>query len=168
MFPHVILTLCFLHTRRYALPHVAFEAKYTLRCCPQMLAVNSDSTRMSIIDINGVVSLYDFEAGRGREANNEQGLPPGEHLAFEKRDAWDMIWAEDCPDLLAIMEKSRMYVCRGLNPEEPVLVVCMYACMYVCIHVIYIHTQGPEPRGAGALERLPVLVQGPVHLHRAP
>ena len=112
MFPHVILTLCFLHTRRYALPHVAFEAKYTLRCCPQKLAVNSDSTRMSIIDINGVVSLYDLEAGRGREANNEQGLPPGEHLAFEKRDAWDMIWAEDCPDLLAIMEKSRMYVYR--------------------------------------------------------
>ena len=58
VFPHVISPLCFLHTRRYALPHVAFEAKYMLRCCPQKLAVNSDSTRMSIIDINGVVSLY--------------------------------------------------------------------------------------------------------------
>ena len=31
-----------------------------------------------------------------------------------------MYWAEDNPELCAIMEKGRMYVFRGLEPEEPV------------------------------------------------
>ena len=48
-------------------------------------------------------------------------LSPGEHLSFEKRDAWDMMWASDNPELLAMMEKSRMYIYRGMQPEEPVL-----------------------------------------------
>lgn len=32
-----------------------------------------------------------------------------------------MKWASDNPELLAIMEKTRMYVLRGLEPEEPIL-----------------------------------------------
>ena len=32
-----------------------------------------------------------------------------------------MRWADDSPDLFCIMEKTRMYVFRGLDPEEPVL-----------------------------------------------
>jgi hypothetical protein len=43
-------------------------------------------------------------ARRGKAAN-ELGIPPGEHLAFERKDAWDMRWADDNPDLLAMMEK---------------------------------------------------------------
>jgi hypothetical protein len=35
-----------------------------------MLAINCDSTRMSIIDINGVISFFDMEAGRGKSAND--------------------------------------------------------------------------------------------------
>jgi hypothetical protein len=31
-----------------------------------------------------------------------------------------MIWAEDNPELIALMEKGRMYVLRGGAPEEPV------------------------------------------------
>jgi hypothetical protein len=48
---------------------------------PQALAINCSSTRMSIIDINGVISFYDMEVGRGKSAN-EQGVPPGEHLSL--------------------------------------------------------------------------------------
>ena len=44
----------------------------------------------------------------------------GEHLAFERKDAWDMRWADDNPELFAMMEKTRMYIFRGLDPEEPV------------------------------------------------
>lgn len=36
------------------------------------------------------------------------------------QDVWDMCWAADNPELLAIMEKGRMYVLRGMDPEEPV------------------------------------------------
>ena len=37
------------------------------------------------------------------------------------QDSWDMIWAEDNPELFAMMEKTRMYIFRGLDPEEPAL-----------------------------------------------
>ena len=36
---------------------------------------------------------------------------------FERKDVWDMRWADDNSDLLAMMEKTRMYVFKGLDPE---------------------------------------------------
>jgi len=52
------------------------------------------------------------------EAANRRGLQViGEHLRFERKDAWDMRWADDNHDLIAIMEKTRMYIYRGLDPE---------------------------------------------------
>ena len=32
----------------------------------------------------------------------------GEHLAFERKDVWDMRWADDNPELFSMMEKTRM------------------------------------------------------------
>ena len=32
-----------------------------------------------------------------------------------------MMWSTDNPLLFAMMEKTRMYIFRGLDPEEPVL-----------------------------------------------
>jgi WD repeat-containing protein 35 len=42
---------------KYSLPHLTFEQKYQVRCRPQILALNCDSSRVSIIDINGVLTL---------------------------------------------------------------------------------------------------------------
>jgi hypothetical protein len=39
---------------------------------------------------------------------------------FERKDVWDMRWADDDPELFALMEKTRMYIFRGLVAEEPV------------------------------------------------
>jgi hypothetical protein len=36
------------------------------------------------------------------------------------QDVWDLCWATDNPELLAIMEKGRMVVLRGTEAEEPV------------------------------------------------
>lgn len=58
----------------------AVEGQHLLRCRPNMLAVNCDMTRMSIIDINGVLSFYDLEA----KGSNKGGMQ-GEHLAFERK-----------------------------------------------------------------------------------
>ena len=44
----------------------------------------------------------------------------GTILKFERKDVWDMIWAQDNPELFAMMEKTRMYVFRGMEPEEPI------------------------------------------------
>merc|ERR1719281_1711489 len=57
---------------------------------------------------------------RSNAASNEQPQV-GAQLDFERKDVWNMRWASDNPDLFAIMEKTRMYIVRGLQPEEPVL-----------------------------------------------
>lgn len=36
------------------------------------------------------------------------------------QDVWDLCWATDNPELLAIMEKGRLIVLRGTDAEEPV------------------------------------------------
>ena len=95
---------------------------------------------MSIIDINGILTFFDFDAAAsaGSKGNDQDpfsggmnsqrgfGSPSafgkrGRQLDFERKDAWDMVWAEDNPDLFAMMEKTRMYIYRGTEPEEPVL-----------------------------------------------
>ena len=45
---------------RYSLPHIALDHQYTLRCRPQAILVNCDSTRASIIDTNGVLCFFDL------------------------------------------------------------------------------------------------------------
>lgn len=37
------------------------------------------------------------------------------------QDVWDMCWATDNPELLAVMEKGRLVVLRGSDAEEPVI-----------------------------------------------
>lgn len=65
--------------QRYSLPHLTAEGQHLLRCRPYMLALNCNLTRMSIIDINGVLTFYDLNAKAG------PGVSQGEHLAFERK-----------------------------------------------------------------------------------
>merc|ERR1719440_381845 len=48
-------------------------------------------------------------------------------LDLERKDVWNMKWADDNPELFAILEKTRMYVVRGTDLEEPVL-----SSAYIC------------------------------------
>jgi len=104
---------------RYTLPHISLENKYELRSRPQMLGINCDTTMMSIIDSNGLLSFFDLEAGAGKQTGGKG--PPGEQLTFERKDTWDMMWAEDNPELFCMMEKTRMYMFKNMEPEEPAL-----------------------------------------------
>ena len=55
------------------------------------------------------------EGGRG-------GGEAGELLNFERKDCWDVVWAEDDPDLFVAMEKTRLCVYgANLEPEEPIV-----------------------------------------------
>ncbi|KAJ0409897.1 hypothetical protein P43SY_005791 [Pythium insidiosum] len=98
----------------FTLPHISLEMKYLVNCRPQMLALNCNSTLLSVIDINGILTIA--EVGSAGSLT----ITPAKVLPFEKKDAWDMVWAEDNPELFVMMEKARMYVYRGLDPEEPV------------------------------------------------
>ena len=70
--------------------------------------------RLSIIDIAGVLTFFDLES-RVAGADGKEVL--GEQLSYERKDVWDMKWAEDNPELFAMMEKTRMYVFRNMEPE---------------------------------------------------
>lgn len=78
-----------------------------LRCRPQQLALNCDSTKFSIIDINGILSFYDLES----VGSANRGII-GEHLQIERKEVWSVIWSTDNPQLCAMMEKNRLYVLR--------------------------------------------------------
>lgn len=112
----------------YSLPKLSLEHKHVVTCRPHRLALNCDSTKLSIIDINGVLSLFDL-VGKNPDSGGVGGLLP-----LERKEVWDLKWAEDNPELFAIMEKTRMYIFRGLDPEEPVVLsghLCLFEDMQV-------------------------------------
>nr|CAB3267696.1 WD repeat-containing protein 35 [Phallusia mammillata] len=111
---------------RYTFPHLELTHRYAVNCEPRHLSLNCNSTRLSIIDTTGILTFFDLDA-RVTDANGQQVI--GEHLRFERKDVWNMKWASDNPELIAIMEKTRMYVFRGLDPEEP-LQCSGYICQF--------------------------------------
>ncbi|KAK3580220.1 hypothetical protein CHS0354_012747 [Potamilus streckersoni] len=103
---------------RYSMPMLSMTHKYVLDCRPHQLALNCVSSRLSIIDISGVLTFFDLDT----KITDQDGKETvGEHLKFERKDVWDMKWAEDNQELFAMMEKTRMYIFRNLDPEEPIL-----------------------------------------------
>ncbi|OAE19425.1 hypothetical protein AXG93_4273s1210 [Marchantia polymorpha subsp. ruderalis] len=126
---------------RYHLPTMS-ETKGLLTCRPQALELNCNSNRLSVIDVNGVLSFYDmFEKKRAEEILT----PSSKHASicervsdFERKDVWDMKWADDNPDLLAVMEKTRMYIFRGTDPEEPVSCTA-YLCNFHNLQIQAVH-----------------------------
>uniref|UniRef100_A0A2K5RB88 WD repeat-containing protein 35 n=2 Tax=Cebus imitator TaxID=2715852 RepID=A0A2K5RB88_CEBIM len=103
--------------QRYSLPNVGLIQKYSLNCRSYQLSLNCNSSRLAIIDISGVLTFFDLDA-RVMDSTGQQVV--GELLKLERKDVWDMKWAKDNPDLFAMMEKTRMYVFRNLDPEEPI------------------------------------------------
>ncbi|XP_061599596.1 WD repeat-containing protein 35 [Cololabis saira] len=98
---------------RYSLPNLALVQKYSLSSRAHHLSLNCNSSRLAIIDIAGVLTLLDLEV-------QTTTASAGDPSRFERKDVWDMKWANDNPDLFAMMEKTRMYVFRNLDPEEPI------------------------------------------------
>lgn len=73
------------------------------------------SRRLAVIDSTGVLTLVEISEDNVKDSTNSEASN-----SFQRRDVWTMKWASDDPELLAIMEKTRMYVIRGFNPEEPI------------------------------------------------
>ncbi|KAI0210975.1 WD repeat-containing protein 35 [Lamellibrachia satsuma] len=103
---------------RYAMPQLSLTHKHVLNCRPHQLALNCSSARLAIIDMTGILSFFDLDT-RITDANGQELI--GQQLKFERKDVWDMKWAEDNSELFAMMEKTRMYIFRNLDPEEPVM-----------------------------------------------
>ncbi|KRT79898.1 hypothetical protein AMK59_8174 [Oryctes borbonicus] len=103
----------------YALPHVALYNRHKLAIRPHKMAINCNSTRLSVIDVAGVLTVIEIADG-GSKQNGTRQSTTMENDKLERKDVWAMCWAADNPQLLAIMEKTRMYIFKGNNPEEPI------------------------------------------------
>ncbi|PSN48259.1 WD repeat-containing protein 35, partial [Blattella germanica] len=125
--------------QRYSLPQVALTNRYTLNCRPYKLAINCNTTRLAVIDVTGIMTFLDLESpslssnfsGSGDALDiSLMGNNNSKELSkFERKDVWAMKWASDNPELIAIMEKTRMYdlEIRAVlldeimqNPDHPV------------------------------------------------
>lgn len=98
--------------QRYSLPQVTLSNRYNTASTPYRIAINCDSSRASIIDMQGILTMLDLEGHKNSETEDLS--------KFERKDVWAMCWAQDNPIMLAVMEKARMYVFRGMDPEEPI------------------------------------------------
>lgn len=99
--------------QEYTVPQVALCNRYNLPTRASKIAINSNSTRAAIVDANGGLSTIDLTRN---DSLSSSGVSQG---SIERKDVWAVCWARDNPQLLAIMEKTRMYVFRGSDPEEP-------------------------------------------------
>lgn len=107
--------------QQYTLPQVTLTKRYATPRKPRKMAINCDSTRAGIIDYQGMLRLLELAPSKDRNKLDQDSKSKDEDVSkFERKDAWAMCWAQDNPRLLAILEKSRMYVFRGLEPEEPI------------------------------------------------
>ena len=52
---------------------------------------------------------------QARQGGGGMGL--AQRLSMERKEVWDFSWSDDNADLFAIMEKTRMYIFRGIDPE---------------------------------------------------
>lgn len=93
---------------KYTLPHISLERKIRVNGVPEQLSLNSDSTRVSIIDREGVMTVNDIESD-------------GKVYGEERREIWAALWSSDNPEMMAYMEKNRLHIVRGSDKEEPVL-----------------------------------------------
>ncbi|KAI9159560.1 hypothetical protein H9P43_008900 [Blastocladiella emersonii ATCC 22665] len=95
---------------KFAVPAMSRVAECALALRPYRIHANADGSVASVVDLAGVLRLVSFPA-----TDEKPKL-----LDLERKDVWSVAWSDDDRDTYAIMEKTRMYVMRGLAPEEPV------------------------------------------------
>lgn len=98
----------------YSVQNVALRNRHSISSRPNKMAINCNSSRATIIDSNGILTAIDLLD------SHELAMDAMKSCQIERKDVWAMCWAKDNPQLLAIMEKTRMYVLRGADPEEPI------------------------------------------------
>ena len=107
---------------RFTLPHLSPENSYTIpKCEPYRFELNCTSSKLGVLDINGVFSIFDFDSRTNDVEQENRNSKVGRKLQVERRDVWDVKWAEDNEDMVCIMEKAKMVIFRGEVAEEPVV-----------------------------------------------
>lgn len=110
-----------LQVYRFAPLHIV--GKLILPCRAQFMKANSDSTRLAVIDVSGIMTVFHIDHATLSLVPRKLAPRPD----FERKEVWNMRWAEDDPKRLVVMEKSRMCIFRDYVSEDPV-----HSCAYVC------------------------------------
>jgi WD repeat-containing protein 35 len=76
---------------------------------PLKITINSDSTRMAVIDTSSSLRLIDLTTKTQKD----------DFKSFKRSDVWNVVWADDNPSMFVSMEKIKMLIFRETQPEEP-------------------------------------------------
>jgi WD repeat-containing protein 35 len=103
---------------RYIMPHISLEAtRIFIKPFPVLLAASSDNSKLAYTDIGGNLSILNIS------------VPDSQPFETEKKDVWQLLWAEDHPDLLAVLEKNKLSIIDGPSIEKFVgtdAVICQF------------------------------------------
>jgi WD repeat-containing protein 35 len=123
---------------RFTMPHHTLENEYSTlgNAEPFRIELSCLASKLGIIDVAGVFTIIDLNARVNQEAEDTEhkptddstegkqtdsrAAPVGKRLKVERRDVWDMKWADDNDDLVCVMEKTKLQVFRGEVAEEPI------------------------------------------------
>ncbi|CAG9463207.1 unnamed protein product [Pedinophyceae sp. YPF-701] len=105
----------------YLLASMELQCTIQLPQTPHQIQFNCDASRIACVDANGILTAWDVSAALGDagKAAGPLATQAPTSLGLERRDVWDLKWAEDDPELLAVMEKAKLVVIRGNEAEEP-------------------------------------------------
>jgi WD repeat-containing protein 35 len=122
---------------RFSSPNFTLEHKFTGPLNPMRIELNSTSTQLAHLDMDNVLRLVDLEAGRVFEG-------------LERKDVWEFRWASDNPEMLAVMEKTKLLLFHRREMEEPILAsgyICSFADMSIrTVQLDEVLKRGEAPR----------------------
>eukprot|EP00762_Andalucia_godoyi_P005660 ANDGO_06423.mRNA.1 hypothetical protein H310_01027 len=114
---------------RYSLPLLQLDQKLIHKSRPHSLHLNCVGTKVLVLDVNGSLQLYEaYSSGSALSANSgSSSAPAGQSTptlltrleSFERKDVWSVVWATDHADRFACVEKSRLLIFNGTEPEDP-------------------------------------------------
>ncbi|CAG7816899.1 unnamed protein product [Allacma fusca] len=100
----------------YSLPHGALmntiDTAYEMNFRPSRIWLNMDGSQVAMIDKLGHLSVCSLGSASIKTALARK---------LDRKDVWNIIWAADNPNLICVMEKTKMYVIRNGEAEDPVL-----------------------------------------------
>lgn len=102
----------------YNLPYMSIEQILHVDCDPSTIEFNKSSTKISVVATTGILSLFEINLDSpciDGAADSSQRI---HKLPLERKDVWNVMWAEDHDDELAMMEKAKLIIISGQQVEE--------------------------------------------------